>query len=88
MYTVYNMRDFDRLAKKAVDNILNTGCFSHRRDNWEISNYDFTVNIPCEMPTDEHYPMLNITVVLSLKKHVTIRGKRVPNQTITFAEYL
>lgn len=87
MYTVYKMEDLDKLAKNAVDRIFKHGCLSHRKENWEISAYDFSINVPVEM-TEEYYPMLNITVVLSLKKHVTIRGKKDLKETITFAEYL
>ena len=88
MYTVYKMKDLDKLAKNAVDRIFKNGCLSYRNENWEISEYDFTIDVPVDMPTDEYYPMLNITVVLSLKKHVTIKGKKDLKETITFAEYL
>ena len=83
MYTVYNMKDFDKLAKKAVDKLLKYGgLLYYRSDNWEVADYDFTINIPVELPSEEVFPMLNIEVTL---KHIT---KAEPNQTLTFAEYL
>jgi len=84
MYTVYTMKDFDTIAKKAVDKLFSTvGSLHYKRDYWDVLNYDFTINIPVDLPAiDEHYPILNITIAL---RHVT---QREPDQTITFAEYL
>tara|TARA_R110000803_G_scaffold178916_1_gene241351 strand:- start:1244 stop:1495 length:252 start_codon:yes stop_codon:yes gene_type:complete len=83
MYTVYTVQDLDTLSKKAVDQLFaNGGALSYKSDNWEVLTYDFTITIPVGMPTDEHYPMLNITVTLK-----SINNSE-PNKIITFAEYL
>ena len=82
MYTVYNIIDLDKKAKKEVDRLFTKGHTLHyTTDQWELIDYDFTLQIPFEMD-GEHYPRLNITVEL---KH---RPNREPNQTISFAEYL
>ena len=83
MYTSYTMKDLDTIAKKEVNRLLvKGGALHYKSDNWEVSGYDFTINIPVELPSEEVFPMLNITVTL---QHIT---KAEPNQTITFAEYL
>ena len=83
MYTVYNIKDLDKLAKRAVDKIFSTvGSLHYKSEHWEVVTYDFTINVPVDLPSDEFYPQLSIRAEL---KHVT---KRSPNQTITFAEYL
>ena len=83
MYTGYSVEDLDKKAKKAVDALLEYGgALYYKSDHWEVLTYDFTIIIPVEMPTEEHYPMLNITVTLK-----SINNSE-PNKVITFSEYL
>ena len=83
MYTSYTMKDLDTIAKKEVDRLLaKGGALYYKSDNWTLKGYDFIIHIPVEMPSEEHFPMINITMTLTNPR------KEEPDQTLTFAEYL
>jgi|TARA_R110000803_G_scaffold8871_1_gene28463 hypothetical protein len=83
MYTGYSVEDLDKKAKKAVDQLFaDGGRLYYQGDHWEVLTYDFTIIIPVELPSEEHYPMLNITMTLKSIKNSE------PNKVITFSEYL